>query len=175
MKLRISHVQTNEVVVIVLSSKTYQKQELEVVKYLAKNYKTICYVNVNRQFNSLVSALKKSKIDIAKFLFIDSITEKPEEGHNQCIYLGSPQALTTLSTVIKKSLSKQSFDSFLLDSLSSLLSYHDVETLTKFTHDLFTAVRKSGAVSVFVVSGGTNDAFMADISMFADHVVEVKK
>jgi hypothetical protein len=165
----------NEISVVVLPSSSYKAKEMEVVKQLSTKFKAVCYVNVSRSFTSLCKELKKNSISESNFLFIDAITKKAGKEHKNCIYLNSPHALTNLSVTIKKALQTNKFDAFLFDSLSSLVVYHKVPTLTRFIHDLFAAVKKKGMAAVFTLQEGTNKELMADIGMFADQVIEVKQ
>jgi hypothetical protein len=159
------------VTVVILPSRSYKKKELEVVAEMAKRHQAICYVNITHSFDALLKEFKKNNIDEKKFLFIDAIS--PETHHDNCIHVGSPQALTQLSLAIKKSLGTGKFDSLVFDSLSGLCAYNKLASLTRFIHDLFSELKKSGISSVFTMQAGTDKNLLGDVSMFADHVIEV--
>ena len=172
--MTLNKIKKKEICVVLIPPQSYKKKEMEVVKHLAKTFKTVCYTNTNSPLSSLMSEMKKNKVDANKFLFIDAVTKKSDKQQKNCLYIESPHALVELSLVIKTSLSKGQFEVLLFDSLSSLLTYHKIETLTKFMHDLFNEIKKYGVAGVFTLQAGTNKELLADISMFADNVIEVK-
>jgi archaellum biogenesis ATPase FlaH len=173
MAFNLSQVKKNEVALVIIPSSAYKKKEMRLVKVLSKKYGAICYVNINRPFGSLIKEMEKNKIKEETFFFIDTTTAKSATEHERCIYLESPSALTNLSIMIKKTLNTKKFDALLFDSLSSLLTFHNVDTLTKFIHDLFSVVKKAGVAAIFTMQAGTNEKLTSDIGMFADHVIEV--
>jgi archaellum biogenesis ATPase FlaH len=173
MAFNLSQVKKNEVALVIIPSSAYKKKEMSLVKALSKKYGAICYVNINRPFGSLIKEMQSNKIKEENFFFIDTTTAKSATEHERCIYLESPSALTNLSIMIKKTLNTKKFDAILFDSLSSLLTFHNVDTLTKFIHDLFSVVKKAGVAAIFTMQAGTNENLTSDIGMFADHVIEV--
>jgi archaellum biogenesis ATPase FlaH len=168
------HGTKKEITLLIIPGSSYKKKVLGVVTKLSGKFKAICYVNINQQMDALLTDFTKQKINTDKFLFVDAITKKSKEEANNCIYIGSPNALTELSVTIKKVLKTNKFDAFIFDSLSSLLTYHSVNSLIKFVHDLFAEVKKSNVVAVFTMQAGTDKNLLSDVSMFADHVNEVK-
>jgi hypothetical protein len=165
-------VEKGDIVIAILQSSEYKKKQMELTQQLVQKYKTLCYVNISRQFPDLLKDLKKCEICEDNIFFIDAITETKQE-HDQCVFVGSPHGLTTISIALNKSLAKGKFEAVIFDSLSCLTNYHKPNTLTRFTHDLFAKLKKSGAVSVFTVQKGMDENFLADLSMFADHTIEV--
>jgi hypothetical protein len=161
-----------DIVIAILQSPEYKKQQMELTKQLAKSYSTICYVNLSRQFPALLKDFKKCEICEDNIFFIDAITEVDVK-HDHCVFVGSPHGLTTLSIAVNKALAKGQFEAVIFDSLSCLTNYHKLPKITRFTHDLFAKLKKSGAVSVFTVQKGMDENFLADLSMFADHTLEV--
>jgi hypothetical protein len=172
--VKLTGLKKNEVVIAVIPSGSYKKKSVEIVKQLTSGSKSVCYVNTTIGHDALSAKLKKLKVKEDKILFIDAISKKPKEEEKNCIYTGSLHALTDLSITIKNVLGTKKFEVLLFDSLSSLTNYHNVNSLTRFTHDLFGVVKKSGAVGVFTMPKGSSKELMADIGMFADKVVEVK-
>jgi hypothetical protein len=174
MPFNLGSVKKKEVSIVIIPSSSYKKKEMDVVKHLSKKFKSMCYVNVGRSFDSLIQELKKNEINDEKILFVDC-SENLGTKHKNCLRVGSPYALTKLSVTIKKTLKTNKLNVLLFDSLSSLLSYHPPRTLTKFIHDLFSEIKKSEIIAVFPVQSGTDESFLADISMFADHVITYGK
>jgi hypothetical protein len=173
--LNLAKISKKEVGVVVIPTSSYKKNELEITEYMSKRFKAVCCVNTNQSFDSLIEEMKRGGINEDKFLFIDTTKKNPDTEHKNCIYLCSPESLTTLSINIKKALQTRKFDAFLFNSPSSLLNYHKSQTLTRFIHDLFATVKKANLSAIFTMPAGSNKELMADISMFADYIIGVEK
>jgi hypothetical protein len=168
-------VKKNDIVIIVIPAKNYKKNHLEVVSDLVTKNKKVCYVNITQPFDNLHESFVNKGLECKNFLFIDAVSGTNNKvEHEQCIYVESPNALTSLSVVIKKALQTESFNVLLFDSLSSLLIYNKLELVTRFTHDLLEDIRKEKVQGIFVMKEGTDAKLMQDVSMFADHTIKIE-
>jgi hypothetical protein len=135
--------------------------------------KKLCYLSLNTGYGALINFLNKKNIKTKNILFIDCVTKTiatPPKDQN-CIYLTSPNALTQISLAIKRAL-KSEINVILIDSLSTLLVYHNQNTLTKFVHDLVHKVKETEGISlVFTISQkDENTTLFKNTSMVADKV-----
>jgi len=166
-------IKKGEIVVVTIPSSGYKTKELEVVDYCTKMYVHICYVNLTQSHKALEEMFHKKHYE-EKILLIDSICKESHSEKGQCVHIGSPNALTDLSRAVSKTLKSGFFPLLLFDSLSSLIVYNKSEVVTRFTHDLFGKLRKSGVLGIFTVQKSTENNLTADIEMFADHIIELK-
>jgi hypothetical protein len=168
------NIKKKEIGIVVLPNSSYKKKEMAAVKAVGKISKAVCYVNVNTPFPSLLEELHKNKVPVEKFLFIDCITKKSADSHKNCIYLESPQALTSLSVTIKKALKTGKFKSLIFNSLSALPTYHQKDALIKFIHDLFAVIKHFETTAIFTMQKSSSSDLLDDVSMFADYIIEVR-
>ena len=88
--------------------------------------KRICYITLNKTYDSLIEIFENENIDITGIAFIDAITKSINkvENTNNCYFISSPQALTELSIAIDAFLTLN-FDYIILDSITTLLIYQN--------------------------------------------------
>ena len=53
---------------------SYNEKVMRTIKNSTKKYNKICYISLNKTCSNMVEVLKKDKVDMKKFHFIDSIT-----------------------------------------------------------------------------------------------------
>lgn len=143
---------------------------------MAKDYSSVFYVSLNKTYSSLVKNLESNKIDANKFFFIDTVTKpiKPIKEADNCIFISSISAIGELSISITKILEKGKFESFIFDSLSTMLIYHDVATITKFIHNLITKLNELNCTSIFTcLEGDSNSPLIKDLGMLVDKVTAI--
>lgn len=161
-------------VLLVIQQEAYSRKMSEVVKKL-KN-KRICYVSTNTGYDTLSAAFKKSGVKKDNYMVIDCITSSiittPEKREN-CVYLSSPNALTELSLALNVS---SKFDFVILDSLSTLMFYHDKETLLKFSNSLINRIRRAPNTTLILVmfSKDKEKGLFQDLSAMVDRVIHYK-
>ena len=170
-------IKKSEVVVVVIPDNTYSTDIIDVIGELAQDYSTICYVSLNKSYESLKKPLEEKKIDIDKFLFLDAVakTSKPDEEVNRII-INSVSALTDLSIAITKAIENGRIGSLIFDSLSTMLIYHDDATVTKFVHDLISKTREVNCTTVLTcLEGDAKSSLIKDLGMFVDKVITTEK
>ena len=113
--------------------------------------KRICYVTLNKTFNSLKDLFRKEDINLKNIIFIDAITTSLSKAENidECYFVSSPQALTELSIVITEFM-QYKFDYIIFDSLSTLLIYQkSEEPAIKFISNIVNKIKASGCKGIF--------------------------
>jgi archaellum biogenesis ATPase FlaH len=165
-------IEKNDIIVFTIPNKNYTDNTLKIVSALSSIHKKICYVSLNRPYNTIIKNFQDIKIDVKKFLFIDCVTQKREE-HPSVVCVSSPRALTELNIAISKVLSTK-VDSTVFDSLSTLLIYEQSSTVIKFAHSVITMFRNAGSKGIFTcLKEDINSELIKDLSMFADKIVEL--
>lgn len=168
------HLKGNKIVIFVVPTKNYAKGINDITLAATKSGKSIVYVTVNKPYNILVDSFSAKKIDIGKITFIDAVSGgvKAPKGVN-VEFVSSPKALTEMSITINELMKKT--DSFVFDSVSTLLVYDDPSTVVKFIHSILSKARAAGTNFVLtVLSEDAGKSVLKDVSMFVDKVVVLK-
>ena len=171
----------NEWIALITSkSSNYFESNIKIIKFLAKTKgMNGVLVVLNRPFSDFRDRLKKEKIDPSKFFIIDCATKlsdsQPKRQEN-VLFLSSPRNLSDVSVAIDQGLNAIEGDKFLfLDSLSTLLIYHESTTITQFIHFLTSKLRNSKVKGVIILlEKDLNDKIGKVVSQFADMVLEVR-
>lgn len=145
---------------------------------MAKDYRSIFYLSLNKTYDALIKSLENNKIDTSKFFFIDAVTKpmKSIKEPDNCIFVSSISAIGELSISITKVLENGKFESFIFDSLSTMLIYHDAATITKFIHNLITKLNELNCTAVFTcLEGDSNSPLIKDLGMLVDEVKSLEK
>jgi hypothetical protein len=137
-----------------------------------------CYVTLTRPFKSLVGFLEKIKIDTDSIFFIDTSTKmtgSKDLNADNCLFIESPSALTSLSISVNKVTDASEPKYILFDSLSSLLIYNPEQMIIKFSKDLINKIRISKSKIIFICLDGKDEANMIEkISMFVDKINRIE-
>ncbi|MBW2981010.1 hypothetical protein KY360_06360 [Candidatus Woesearchaeota archaeon] len=135
-----------------VDAKHYQKTNLGIIKHLTDNSIPGVYVTLNKPFKTMQGVFKRKEIDDRLVIFIDAVTQTSGgeiEKTDRCLFIGSPDNLSDISVAMDQAVralpSKEKFVFF--DSLSTLLMYNNVETVSRFVHFL------AGKMRVWKVKG----------------------
>ena len=177
--------------VIVLESPPLSGKKEFIVKCVLSNLKKskpIAIVLTDGSPEQLKEEMNSKKIELVQFekkgllMFVDCYSKhmglKPPE--SQYIKrVSSPLALNEISialTEIKEFFLKK-YDTFyvLLHSLSSMLMYSNISTISRFIPPLISKIKDSGGNIVFTVEQGMHDSnTIATIEHFADIIIALK-
>ncbi|ODS36408.1 MAG: hypothetical protein A7316_02675 [Candidatus Altiarchaeales archaeon WOR_SM1_86-2] len=165
----------NEIIGLIIPSVKYEEILIMITDILSKNYDKILYISINKPCESLVSGLKKRKIDTDRFHFIDCITRTKKNmlSTENCTYISSPGALYEIHYAILDVLRKQEIDAALIDSPSSLLRYYEHMDVLKFMHLLTTELIVSRCKGIFPFRKESARQVRRSIEMFADKVIDI--
>jgi hypothetical protein len=164
----------NQTILLLMSSVDYNDNIIEMVKELSSS--SICYVTLNKTFDSLNEIFKKKKVNVKNIVFIDAISKTIKNVTNESegvYYVSSPGALTEISLVISKFL-RHGFEYIIFDSLTSLLVYQGKAPVSKFVSSLVNKIKASKIKAVFyALSVKEQDALIKESGMFVDKVIEL--
>jgi KaiC/GvpD/RAD55 family RecA-like ATPase len=163
-----------KLILSILDSDKYFQGVVGVLKKesIAKN---VIYVTTNKPYSVLESTLKAKKVAMDKFFFIDCISEHLHEKTldlKNCVFIESPQSLTSISIAISEAVKGISGKKILfLDSLSIMLIYNDANTLGKFSGFLLNKMRAEGVDAVVLALGSDADSkLIKQIESIVDEV-----
>ena len=171
------------VVLVSVSAEDYLKTNLEILEVLINEDKLPgTYITVNKPYKTMNKILKNEGIDTDNLKFIDCITKSAggdiNREDNNVIYLDSPQNLTGLGVAMGEAVRAISEDEkfLFMDSLSTLLLYHNAGTVAKFSHFLTGKMRVWGLRGVLMaVEKESDPEFIDQLSQFCDAVVKLDK
>lgn len=168
-------IKRNQIVLVVISKSEYIPKSLDVTRIVEKNFTKICYVALNKPYNSIVMGMKNNNIDPSKFYFIDVLTatvETPVKVDN-CTFVESPNAITDLSLSFSEAMLQHNCDNALFDAISTLIIHQGESSVVKLAQNLMTKIRVSGKKAVFITLKEDSDTLIKDLTMFVDSIVNL--
>jgi KaiC/GvpD/RAD55 family RecA-like ATPase len=171
------------IILITTRSQDYMKTNIEILKVLINEDKLPgAYITINKPYKTMKKTLEGEGVDTKKIKFIDCITKTAggpvDVKDDDVIYLDSPQNLTGLGVAMGEAIrSISEEEKFLfMDSLSTLLLYHNAGTVAKFSHFLTSKMRLWGLRGILMaVEKETDPDFTDQLSQFCDAVVTLDK
>lgn len=166
----------NNTLLVVFPNQNYNNKVIEFVKKISQD--KFCYVSINKSYASLISSLKKSKINVKDFFFIDCVTRtvtEPKKIPKNCLLLPSPKSITEINLAITK-IAKSDHKIIFLDSLSTLSVYHSENILKSFVHKICNQIRNfHGKLLILAISSkDENSGLFQEVEMIVDKVIKVK-
>ncbi|MBI2668043.1 hypothetical protein HYX17_04735 [Candidatus Woesearchaeota archaeon] len=161
-----------------VTSKNYQKTNLEIVKHLTQQGIPGVYVTLNKPYQTMNELFGRKRIDAKLIIFIDAVT-KTVGGNikktRNCLYIGNPENLSDISLAMDQAVralgNKEKFLFF--DSLSTLLIYNKVNTVARFIHFI------SGKMRIWRVKGiiislqkDKDEELIDELSQFCDVMIK---
>src|SRR3989344_6787536 len=92
-----------QTILLLMPSAKYNQDIIKIVKQLSAE--SVCYVTLNKTFDSLKEIFKKNNIRTDNIVFIDAISQTIRNAPSQteqCYFVSSPAALTEISLAISK-------------------------------------------------------------------------
>lgn len=163
----------NKTILILIPSLEYNDQIVDFMKQLTG--KSICYVTLNKTYDSLKEVFNNADVNMDKVVFIDAISKTIKSVPDQtrgCYYISSPGALTELSLVISKFL-RHDFNYIIFDSLTNLTIYEKKAPVAKFLSILTNKIREKETKALFyALDMDQHQEMIQECSMFVDKVVK---
>lgn len=163
-----------QVVILVIPSKSYMENTVEVTKQLAEKG-NVCYVTFNKTVDSLCEIFEKKGIKKDKFLFIDTISASLKQTPKQdekCYYINSPESIPELSDAISRAL-KHGFDYLVFDSLTNLFIYQEEKQIINFVSNIVSKIRETNIRTVFfALDIPEKESLLKECQMFVDYSIE---
>jgi len=156
----------------------YKSVGLDILKYFVNEKKSpVIYICIDKPISSIMRVLEKDNVDSNIIVFIDAVTvmSGTEPKGNHCLYIKSPENLTDMSIALSEAISSLPRDKtcIIVDSLSTLLVYNNLNTVVKFVHILTAKIKQYGAKGVAIsTKKGHDDDFVSQIFKFFDDSVD---
>jgi hypothetical protein len=167
---------SNKTLLLIMPGIDYNKIIVDVIKNISG--KNICYVTLNKTYNSLKELFEKNNIDTTNIVFVDAISKIIKDVPNQtkgCYFCSYPGALTEISLTISKFL-KHKFEYLIFDSLTNLSIYQKKYPIAQFLSVLANKIRDSSTKAIFyALNVKSHDELIKETEMFVDKVIEMKE
>jgi len=179
MAIKFSEIKTGEIVLFLTSETKYASANTEILKYYVNEKKNYCvYVTVNKAYVTLIKDFESKGVKTDKILVIDAVTPvgTGTQRSGNAIFIGSPRALTKISLIITSALKKvpEGERLLFLDSISTLLLYNGMGTVSKFSKFLIEKMREwkvSGAI--ISLEKEKADEISSYLSQIVDKVIQL--
>jgi len=159
----------NKINLIILPTEKTQNKIDNTVNKLVKNKTSIFYLSFNKPYSVLSQNWKRKKINLKKILFVDCITSSKRKNGENAIFNLSPRSLTEISlaftTFLKTSKDQKAI---IIDSLSTLLIYDELNLVARFTNDIIEKARQSEAKVIIFTTNV--EELINKISLFFDKI-----
>lgn len=121
-------------ILAVIPEKLYASRLYIIVRETEEINNKVLYVSLNKTFKSLIDQFQPTKINLSKFLFLDTITASviEPEPDNRCVFVKGAEDLNLLLKNIIDAVKKHDCDAIIFDSLSSLTTYSDQGPIISF-------------------------------------------
>jgi len=142
----------DQIVLLMVPAMRYNKIMLKLAADLSA--KKICYITLNKTYDSLKEKFQDEKISMQNFIFIDavSMTIKDVPPHTaNCYFVKSPSDLQAFSSAVASCL-EMGFEYLIFDSLSDFFVHLSEEDAYNFIVDLVGDIRiKKSLKGIFCV------------------------
>jgi archaellum biogenesis ATPase FlaH len=175
MSILINKLSLNKTILALIPSIEYNKSLVKTVRELSKEG-SICYVTLNKTFDSLIELFENKHINVKNIVFVDAITKTFKQVPNQAenvYFCTSPDALTEISITIKKML-EHNFKFLIFDSLTNLIIYSKKEPIAQFVANLVNKIKTSNTSAIFyAVRIKERKEIINEMGMFVDEAIEL--
>lgn len=137
----------NQTVLLLLPGTEYNRAIVDTAKSLRG--KKICYITLNRTYQSLQQLFAKHNAQLKDTTYVDVITlaiKKPDESPKN-VHFFSPKELAGAFAHIGSLLTKN-YDYLVFDSLTNLFSYKDTEDVEAYIFILINKIRQTKTKAV---------------------------
>lgn len=176
----VKNLPTGTIVLFLVDYKDYDSTNLNLLKFMTSKKKAHgIYISVNKPYANLTNILKKNGVNTEKLFFIDCVTKSAGgavQRTDNCLYISSPTNLTDLGIALDDAIeSLGDHDKFIfLDSVSTLMVYHNPDAVLHFAHFLTTRARVKSFYGIFITVESEADAkLVKTLSQFCDKVIKL--
>lgn len=163
-------------ILTIISDYIYDSHMYSILKEAEEKTDKTIYVCLNKTYKSIINDLKESNLDPSKFVIVDVVTSsliKPPEVPN-CVFLPEPKHIDKLYSGIIHAVKTHQTDLLVFDSLSSLHTHHDCDTIFEVLKEILAALALLDCSTVFtVLKCDASDTQINHIKMLFDKIIEV--
>ncbi|UCD02923.1 MAG: CBS domain-containing protein [Candidatus Aenigmatarchaeota archaeon] len=172
-----TEIEKNQMLTFVIPNSLYPSDSVSIMKAVSETVPKFIFVTVNKPYFSLLQTLKKHDIPTEGMYFIDASSEEgePQSGKN-FEKIRTPADITEIMIAVDKALKTKKYFGLVFDSVSTLLTYHSEEIVSKFLHSLINKLRKHEVKGIFLCTKeDIKTSMMKNLNMLADYSVDIEK
>ncbi|MFH2020641.1 MAG: hypothetical protein ABIJ34_04455 [archaeon] len=164
----------SSIILLITQKSSYKKCIGQLYDEVLTSPKNIGYVTINKPYNTIISDMKLKNIDSLKLSFVDAITATVQAPPivNNCMFVSSPTALTDLGLAYSSLYGEHGCNLVLFDTISTLIVYQDLGSVTKFVHNLVTKARVLDKKLIMIGLKEDSENLIKDLNMFVDKVID---
>ncbi len=161
--------------VLVVSPENYNAVMDSTMKVLTVTFNlTGIYVTVNKNYDVMGDRFKKVKVKSGNLLVIDASGEKNKKEVDNC-FVTKSKSLTEISLAISEAVHTGKFKFVLFDSISTLLVYHPLNSVQKFSQFIVSKMRNMGVDCILItLNDAESQKVLPVISQFCDKVIVIQ-
>ncbi|MBI4448079.1 hypothetical protein HY643_03805 [Candidatus Woesearchaeota archaeon] len=166
------------IVLAIVPSQHFEEANMHLLSILINDYgQKGSYLSINRPYTSMVSLMERNRIEHQNVSFIDCVSagvSSVKKDLTNCVFINSPQDLTSISVALSELMKKPKQDFVFLDSLNLLFQYNNTRLVIRFIHSLISRIRLSGLKGVMLsLSEDTDKKIVAELSQLCDKVIDL--
>ena len=166
---------SNEKILLVdVQPSKYSNVTKDIFSIMSKSGGYWIYVTINKPFSAIRDSFIRRKIDMSSIFFIDMASSSGAKKEANCLYLGDPHDLTSVSIAIDQAIGSIKGDKFIVfDSVNTLLNYNNESMVIRFMHSMTAKMRAENARAVILSVGSINEKISSQLAQFCDKSVKL--
>ncbi len=166
---------SKKIYTLVISPENYNDVLDSTIKVLTNNFNLSgIYVTVNKNYDVMVGRFKEVNAKFGNVLVIDASGEKNKKEADNC-FVTKSKSLTEISLAISGAAQTGKFKFVLLDSISTLLVYHPLDAVQKFSQFIVSKMRNMGVDLILItLNDAESQKVLPVISQFCDKVIVIQ-
>lgn len=152
----------------------YHEITREIFRTMSKSGGYWIYVTVNKPISALKESFVRKKLDLSGIFFIDMSSGPGIKKDANCLYLGDPHDLTSVSIAIDQAIGSMKGRKFVVfDSVNTLLNYNNESVVIRFMHSITGKMRAESARAVILSVGNMKETVASQLTQFCDQSVSI--
>ncbi|MBN2368744.1 hypothetical protein JXC34_07005 [Candidatus Woesearchaeota archaeon] len=163
----------NQILLITFQGISSEKRIMDLLIGIRTLTHKIGYVSVTKPHKQILDFLHKARFNKDEVIIVDtiSVSKRQFQKEYHCIFVSSPGALTEIRVAFSSLIRERNREIVLFDSLSDLLDYQDLTTVSRFANNLISKARLEGKKLVFLLSIDKSEGLVRTMSMLVDKVI----
>ncbi|HLC77117.1 MAG TPA: hypothetical protein VJH04_02840 [archaeon] len=152
----------------------YSNVTKDIFSIMSKSGGYWIYVTINKPFSALRDSFIRKKIDMEGIFFIDMASSSGAKKDANCLYLGDPHDLTSVSIAIDQAIGSMKGEKFIVfDSVNTLLNYNNESMVIRFMHSTTAKIRAENVRAVILSVGSMDEKISSQLAQFCDKSVKL--
>ncbi len=167
--------ESKKIYALVISPENYNDVLDSTMKVLTNNFDLPgIYVTVNKNYDVMMGRFKEVDAKLGKVLVVDASGQKNKKEIDNC-FVTKSKSLTEISLAISGAAQTTNFKFVLFDSISTLLVYHHLDSVQKFSQFIVSKMRNLEVSLVLItLNDAESQKVLPFISQFCDKVIVIQ-